>query len=271
MRSAIPEPLHGDGARRGRQAGQDRRRRRVAARWRARGIGVRCRRAQAASRVAERRPTLLERFDGGSMRPGPAAFENLRQIMRLVARHARAEPGFTFDLSLARGLSYYTGAIMEVERRRPGRQPRRRRPVRQPRRHVPRGRTFRPAASRWASSASSSSWPSAACFRPSLAADAGRRDGGGLRRVRRCRRRCAWPARLREQGLRVLVYPDADKIGKQIKYADCARDSVRRHAGRRRDRGDGTVTVKNLAAQTQDTLRQAAAGAAILEALRQRG
>jgi histidyl-tRNA synthetase len=33
----------------------------------------------------------------------------------------------------------------------------------------------------------------------------------------------------------------------------------------------GTVTVKNLAAQTQATYDQAAAGAAIREALRQRG
>ena len=34
------------------------------------------------------------------------------------------------------------------------------------------------------------------------------------------RTRCAWPEMLRASGLRVLVYPDADKIGKQIKYAD---------------------------------------------------
>jgi histidyl-tRNA synthetase len=33
----------------------------------------------------------------------------------------------------------------------------------------------------------------------------------------------------------------------------------------------GTVTVKDLAAQTQATYGQSAAGAAILEALRQRG
>jgi histidyl-tRNA synthetase len=30
----------------------------------------------------------------------------------------------------------------------------------------------------------------------------------------------ACAGRLRADGLRVLVYPDADKIGKQIKYAD---------------------------------------------------
>jgi len=76
--------------------------------------------------------------------------------------------------------------------------------------------------------------------------------------------------RLRAQGLRVLVYPDADKLGKQIKYADgrgipfvalLGADEI----------AAGTVTVKNLAAQTQLTYEQSAAGAAILEALRRRG
>ena len=75
---------------------------------------------------------------------------------------------------------------------------------------------------------------------------------------------------LRATGLRVLVYPDADKIGKQIKYADSrgipfvailGQDEIESHK----------ITVKNLAAQTQHTYDQAAAGAAILEGLKQRG
>jgi histidyl-tRNA synthetase len=75
---------------------------------------------------------------------------------------------------------------------------------------------------------------------------------------------------LRQAGLRVMVYPDADKIGKQIKYADSrgipcvallGSDEIAR----------GTITVKHLAAQTQSTYDQAAAGAAILEALQRRG
>ncbi len=41
---------------------------------------------------------------------------------------------------------------------------------------------------------------------------------------------------LRASGLRVMVYPDADKIGKQIKYADTQRHPVRRDSRRRRDR-----------------------------------
>ena len=77
-------------------------------------------------------------------------------------------------------------------------------------------------------------------------------------------------AMLRASGLRVMVYPDADKIGKQIKYADAQGIPYVAILG-----GDeiarGTVTVKNLKAQSQDTYDQAAAGAAILEGLKQRG
>jgi len=75
---------------------------------------------------------------------------------------------------------------------------------------------------------------------------------------------------MRAAGLRVMVYPDADKIGKQIKYADSQRIPYVAILG-----GDeianGTVTVKHLTAQTQTTYDQAAAGAAILEGLKDRG
>jgi len=77
-------------------------------------------------------------------------------------------------------------------------------------------------------------------------------------------------ARLRQAGLRVLVYPDADKIGKQIKYADSRGIPFVAILG-----GDeisaGTVTVKHLAGNTQNTYDQSAAGAAILEVLKRRG
>jgi histidyl-tRNA synthetase len=75
---------------------------------------------------------------------------------------------------------------------------------------------------------------------------------------------------LRASGLRVMVYPDADKIGKQIKYADTQRIPFVAILG-----GDeianGTVTVKDLTAQTQNTYDQAAAGAAISGGLKHRG
>jgi histidyl-tRNA synthetase len=75
---------------------------------------------------------------------------------------------------------------------------------------------------------------------------------------------------LRESGLRVLVYPDADKIGKQIKYADGRGIPFVALLGADEISG-GTITVKNLAAQSQQTHTQSAAGAAILEALKNRG
>jgi histidyl-tRNA synthetase len=77
-------------------------------------------------------------------------------------------------------------------------------------------------------------------------------------------------ARLRQDGLRVLVYPDADKIGKQIKYADGRGIPFVALLGQDEIAG-GTVTVKDLRMQTQATYDQAAAGAAIRDNLRQRG
>jgi histidyl-tRNA synthetase len=75
---------------------------------------------------------------------------------------------------------------------------------------------------------------------------------------------------LRAAGLRVVVYPDADKIGKQIKYADGEGIPYVALLGEDEIKG-GTVTVKNLAAQTQETVEQAQAGRAIVEALKRRG
>ena len=77
-------------------------------------------------------------------------------------------------------------------------------------------------------------------------------------------------ATLRGAGLRVLVYPDPEKIGKQIKNADSRRIPFVALLGDDEIKA-GTVTVKNLAAQTQATYDQSAAGAAILEGLNQRG
>ena len=77
-------------------------------------------------------------------------------------------------------------------------------------------------------------------------------------------------AALRQAGLRVLVYPDPDKIGKQIKYADSRGIPFVAILG-----GDEianrTLTVKDLAAKTQHAYEQDSAGAAILKELKQRG
>jgi histidyl-tRNA synthetase len=76
--------------------------------------------------------------------------------------------------------------------------------------------------------------------------------------------------RLRHSGLRVFVYPDPDKIGKQIKYADGRGIPFVALVGDEEIK-TGTVTVKNLTAQSQQTYDQSTAGSAIVEALSQRG
>jgi histidyl-tRNA synthetase len=75
---------------------------------------------------------------------------------------------------------------------------------------------------------------------------------------------------LRASGLRVFVYPDPDKIGRQIKYADGQRIPFVALVGDDEIKA-GTVTVKDLATQTQQTYGQSAAGEAIVEALKRRG
>jgi histidyl-tRNA synthetase len=75
---------------------------------------------------------------------------------------------------------------------------------------------------------------------------------------------------MRTAGLRVIVYPDPDKIGKQIKYA--ASRGIPFVAILGSDEiAARTVTVKHLTGQQQQTYPQAAAAAAILEDLKQRG
>src|SRR6185503_5928857 len=54
----------------------------------------------------------LEAFVGGDA-AGASAIDNLRQIVALAAG-TKADGRIRVDPSLARGLSYYTGAIMEI-------------------------------------------------------------------------------------------------------------------------------------------------------------
>jgi histidyl-tRNA synthetase len=198
---------------------------------------------------------------------GQDALANLRAILTLV-QETSAGPRVVLDPSLARGLSYYTGAIMEIT--------------------VPDLAGSLAGGGRYDNLVGmflGQSIP--ACgfslglerilvvmgergmFPPSLpttpadvmvavfdGADAphAMRIAGLLRRV----------------GLRVLVAPDADRIGRQIKYADSRGIPFVALLGSD-EIGAHTVTVKNLTAQTQQTYAQEAAGAAILEGLTQRG
>jgi histidyl-tRNA synthetase len=198
---------------------------------------------------------------------GQEAARNLAAIARL-AQNTAAANRIRFDPSLARGLSYYTGAIMEA--------------------NVPDLAGSLGGGGRYDNLVGMFLGQSVpACgfslglerilvvmgernmFPPSLATTAAdvmvavfdAKDAAHAIGVAQT---------LRASGLRVMVYPDADKIGKQIKYADTQRIPYVAILG-----GDeianGTVTVKDLTAQTQTTYDRAAAGAAILEGLKQRG
>jgi histidyl-tRNA synthetase len=198
---------------------------------------------------------------------GVAAFENVQAVFA-YADATSAGQRLKFDCSLARGLSYYTGAIFEI--------------------NVPDLAGSLGGGGRYDNLVGMFLGQSVpACgfslglerilvvmaergmFPPTLATmpadvmmavfDA--KDTSHALRV---------AGLLRQSGLRVLVYPDADKIGKQIKYADSLGIPFVAILGGNEIEA-GTVTVKNLTAQTQATYDQAAAGGAILEGLKQRG
>ena len=212
---------------------------------------------------AEALPERLPRTGAEGIRAG----ENLSEIQMLAA-HTSAAMHIQVDVSLARGLSYYTGAIMEI--------------------NVPDLAGSLAGGGRYDNLVGmflSQSVP--ACgfslglerilvimgergmFPASLATTPAdvmvavfeSKDLPHAMRV---------ATQLRRDGLRVLVYPDADKIGKQIKYADSrgipfvailGSDEIANH----------TVTVKDLAAKSQNTYLESSAGAGILKELKERG
>jgi histidyl-tRNA synthetase len=198
---------------------------------------------------------------------GLRACENLRALVSLTSGTA-AETRIRLDPSLARGLSYYTGAIMEVN-------------VADLAGSLGGGGRYDNLVGMF------SGQQIPACgfslglerilvvmaergmFPPSLPTspadvlmvmfDASR--AASVTKV---------ADQLRASGLRVFVYPDPDKIGKQIKYADGQHIPYVALLGDEEIKA-GTVTVKDLNTQAQQTYPQAAAGSAILEALKQRG
>jgi histidyl-tRNA synthetase len=198
---------------------------------------------------------------------GRVALENLREIVSLLESSTGASR-LRVDRTLARGLSYYTGAIMEI--------------------NVPDLAGSLGGGGRYDNLVGmflGQSIP--ACgfslglerilvvmgernmFPASLAttpADVmvSAFDAAGVPEAMKV------AALLRQLGLRVLVYPDTDKIGKQIKYADSRSIPFVALVGENEIK-DGTVTVKHLSAQTQATYSQSEAGAKILEGMTHRG
>ena len=198
---------------------------------------------------------------------GLAAVRNIRAIQQLIKGTA-TESRMRFDPSLARGLSYYTGAIMEIN-------------VADLAGSLGGGGRYDNLVGMFLGQNIPACGFSLGLerilvvmternmFPPTLAtapADVmiATFDAAGAGAALRL------AGTLRDTGLRVFVYPDAEKIGKQIKYADSRGIPFVALLGDDEIKA-GTVTVKNLAAQTQATYDQSAAGAAILEALRQRG
>ena len=198
---------------------------------------------------------------------GQRAVANLQAIIRLTAQTNAADK-LRFDPSLARGLSYYTGAIMEIN-------------VADLAGSLGGGGRYDNLVGMFLGQNIPASGFSLGLeriivvmternmFPPTLAttpADVmiAAFDPSGVGAA------MGLAAVLREAGLRVLVFPDAEKIGKQIKYADSRGIPFVALLGED-EINAGTVTVKNLSAQTQATYDQTAAGAAILEGLKRRG
>ena len=226
-------------------------------------------RAFKAADTADAELARLAAFVGGDT-VGVAAVENLRQIVALAAG-TKAEGRVRVDPALARGLSYYTGAIMEIA-------------VGDLAGSLGGGGRYDNLVGMFLGQDVPACGFSLGLerilvvmgernmFPPALARSAAdvmvsvfdQKDLGSAMAV---------AGRLRADGLRVLVYPDADKIGKQIKYADSRGIPFVALLGSN-EVAAGTVTVKDLGAQIQNTYDQTAAGAQIrqaLEALKDRG
>jgi histidyl-tRNA synthetase len=240
----------------------------VVAEWSAKGLGDPAQLAGAASMLRGGLSTTEATAALVAGDPvGEAAIANLRRIMEL-AQGTTAGARLVFDGTLARGLSYYTGAIMEIN-------------VADLAGSLGGGGRYDNLVGMFLGQnipacgfslglerilvvmTERGMFPPALAARPADVMLATFDTSAAAEAMRVAQT-------LRASGLRVLVYPDADKIGKQIKYADGRGIPFVALLGDDEIRA-GTVTVKNLAAQTQQTYPLSAAGAAIREALTQRG
>jgi histidyl-tRNA synthetase len=225
--------------------------------------------SKAGAGVDEDPYAELERLERcvGDQDLGRAACENLKAILSLTPG-TRAGERIRVDPSLARGLSYYTGAIMEVN-------------VADLAGSLGGGGRYDNLVGMFSGQeipacgfslglerilvvmSERGMFPPALTSAPADVLVAMFSASAAAAAIRMA-------DQLRSSGLRVFVYPDADKIGKQIKYADAQHIPYVAIVGDDEIKA-GTVTVKDLAAQTQQTYPQSAAGAAIAEALRRRG
>jgi histidyl-tRNA synthetase len=192
---------------------------------------------------------------------GRAAIGNLRAIMDLAERTSTGGR-LRFDPSLARGLSYYTGAIMEI--------------------NVPDLAGSLGGGGRYDNLVGMFSGESIPACGFSLGLErilvvmTERRmfpadlplnpadvmvaafDAAGMPHA------LALAGRLRTSRLRVFVYPEPDKIGKQIKYAEARGIPCVAMLGENEIQR-GEVTIKHLASRQQLVSPQAQAGDAVKE------
>jgi histidyl-tRNA synthetase len=197
----------------------------------------------------------------GAHDAGLAATANLRAIFELTARTSAAGR-LRFDPSIARGLSYYTGAIMEI--------------------NVPNFAASLGGGGRYDNLVGMFSGETIpACgfslglerilvlmtehgmFPPELAMNpadvmVAAFDAAGMPHA------LALAAGLRRRNLRVFVYPEPDKIGKQIKYAESRGIPCVAMLGENEIQR-GEVTIKHLASRQQVVSAQDNAGDAVRE------
>jgi histidyl-tRNA synthetase len=197
----------------------------------------------------------------GAHEAGRAAIANLRAILELSAGTAAAGR-LRFDPSIARGLSYYTGAIMEI--------------------NVPNFAASLGGGGRYDNLVGMFSgetipacgfslglerilvlmtehhmFPAELAMNPADVMVAAF-DAAGMPHA------MALAAGLRRRNLRVFVYPEPDKIGKQIKYAESRGIPCVAMLGENEIQR-GEVTIKHLASRQQVVSAQDTAGDAVRE------
>jgi histidyl-tRNA synthetase len=212
----------------------------------------------AARLLALREAQAVEQVLGGS-----PAWENLRQIVAL-AEGTSAKGRLRIDPSLARGLSYYTGAIVEIN-------------VSDLAGSLGGGGRYDNLVGMFSGEnipacgfslglerilvvmAERNMFPSGLPMNPADVMIASF-DEAGLPHA------MALAASLRRSSLRVFVYPDPDKIGKQLKYAESRGIPCVALLGEN-EIARNEVTIKHLASRAQETHARDRAGDAVKELL----
>ena len=191
-------------------------------------------------------------------RAGEAGFENLRQIFELTERTSAAGK-LRFTPSLARGLSYYTGAIMEVAVDGIG--------------SLGGGGRYDNLVGMFLGRDVPACGFSLGLERiivvmterqmfPASVAQSHADVMVTIWNRESFRDALALASDLRRAGLRVDLYPEADKLGKQFKYASSRNMPFVAIVGDD-ERANGSVSIKDLRSGAQETMPRAAAAAYI--------